>query len=151
MARMQADLSGKVWFDLGGEVWFLPSVADEARPTVTEIMAGIRLTPTVVASSPWLPDSPGALVWSIDFYMTLLRFDEDGSESDAWRTFAARRTTGFLVQSSDGGLSPGDRVAVYPVEAGHRRMLHAADALPRFEVRFVGVDEPALDATIVDA
>lgn len=116
------------------KAWYVPTIADEAAPTVAEIAAGVELSDSLTADgvspnhtenvvstdmlSGFIKQSIGTE--GVTFNLRFLR-DFDGTD-EVWDTFDTRGKTGYLVLSNDGGTGvAADEVEVYPAEFGRRK------------------------------
>lgn len=142
---------------------WVPSIADESAPTVTEIEAGVELTPSLTADgvspnhtentvstdmlSGFIKQSVGTE--GVTFNLTMLRYpDEDPDEP--YDNFDTRGKSGYLVLANDSdGTTSGDVVEVYPAEAGRRKRVQtAANSHQAFTVLVTVSDDFTDDATV---
>jgi hypothetical protein len=145
--------------------WWVPTIADIAEPSPTEVNAGTRI--------PWItnydiPSSEAEVDTSgiDDLYdtsvvgtskagpMVLTIKRDDTDESDAWDLFTFR-DTGYLVRLPFGGsgaagiAAAGDKAEVYPAQVGQKRPEgYGRNTTQKFMVSFYVTSTPDVDAVV---
>jgi hypothetical protein len=142
-------------------VYVVPTVANNAAPTVAEITAGVDVTPGITADgfSPNITENTvstdmltGFIRQSIGtegigFNLTVLR--EKDVNGAIWDYFDARGKAGNLVVCPFGAAAAGQHAEVYPIESGRRKWVASgANAHQKFSVLIVGTDDYNDDATV---
>jgi hypothetical protein len=145
------------------KVRWVTTISNIQAPTVAEINAGTDLSPFVTKDGVRVPtnqnmvdtgdintvfDSQEPGSWGGPLGLTLKRTAAD----TAWNLFA-HSLTGFVVISWDnwtnGTVSAGDKVQVYPAKSHHPVMTPpAANEVQRFTVELGVTAEPALKAVV---
>lgn len=148
-------------------VAFVPTIADPAAPTTTEITAGIDLQSIITADGliGFEPDTAEVDASSLDsdfdykqpgraaFSGTTLRIKkQSGTTDEAYETLT-RGTIGFIVirryVDSATAWAAADKVGVYPIACGETKELPPeANTMARYEVPVMVTQKPALRAVI---
>lgn len=147
------------------EAYYVPAIADKTAPTVAEMTAGTRLTPSLTADgvqpnhtentvstdmlSGFIKQSIGTE--GVTFNLRMLR-DFETSTDTVYDLFDERGKDGFLVLSDTGaGQTAGDVVEVYPAQFGRRKRAQSgANAHNAFTVMCT-VDDDFDDDAVVAA
>lgn len=159
MARLTPDGVSKIHF--------LPAVAVQTAPTLTEIAAGTELTPFITPAGLDTPDEgqeadasdlssardksvPSTISGNPqgEFYRQGDPAGGGPSSDDAWEALP-RLTEGFLViarfggSGSDFAIAAGDEVEVWPVRVSNRNNTRMARGeVLRFSANFALTDDP---------
>ena len=145
-------------------VAFVPTIADVAEPTPTEITAGTNITPFLRSiDTPLDGNAVNSSDLSSAFNKTVAGKyggnisleayrDDDPDDDDAWPLFV-RGTTGYVAIRRFGGsgeaIVAGDEVEVYHTRVITRSMATAdEEALQMFSVDMAVLDEPELEAVV---
>lgn len=152
---------------------YVPTVANTASPTTTELTAGKNLTGFLTRDGLTTPYSGSTVdvAGADNRYnstasgtyggdpISLKFFRDNGTalQDVAWSTLPPQ-TTGFIVihrfgagasKNSQGAPASGDRVEVWPIDVISREMMQTADnEAYKFEVRCAIPTPPNLDAVV---
>lgn len=161
VARLIADGEVRVEWVPGED-----SITDPSAPTTTELGTGQDVTEELGSlSTPLEGEALPAPDLSSAFQKTVagtfggnieaeMYRNDDGSDA-AWNLFE-RNVTGFFVIRRFGGsdvpITDGDEVEVWPVRCITRSPgdMDAGGSLQTFTTNFAALDEPTMDAVVVD-
>jgi len=145
--------------------YYVPTIADPAAPTDTEITAGVPLTPGLVAtgvspnhtentvSTPMLSGfirqniGTEGLTFQLQFI-----YDPDTTETDdIWGNFDTRGKAGYLMLVPDGASAVGERAEVYSATFGRRKGVQSAQDTDQQFTVMVAVNADYTDDAIIAA
>lgn len=152
------------------KVSYVPTIADTAAPTITEIGAGVDLTPFLLGLDPAFEGSTvDAATAESKFNKTVAgtyggqplnaSFTRDNEQANdtAWSTLP-RTTSGYFViamrggSGTDGAIAATDYVDVWPIEVITRKpSAYSRNGLASFEVSSAVTDTPDEDVTVAAA
>lgn len=144
------------------KVLFVPTIADPATPTRTELDAGTDVTSEIAEFEGWsttseaieTPDMVSRFVSSIPGQITAeessISFYASKTGEDA-RQLLPRDTTGFIIWMDSGDVPTTGTMDVYPVTVASAPKVRSMDSATLIRVDFQITSEPSEDVTIPTA
>lgn len=147
------------------ELWlWVPSIANIAAPTVSELNAGLRVSPNMLTATGFAPETAGVPISGIEddfdvsvpgrrsFSNMMMQFKRQPAPDAVYNTLAPDAIGNLVRRRSinvDTAIASAQKVEVYPVTVGEPSVVDfEPNQVERFNVPFFPNSRPNLRATV---